>query len=196
MQTTSLSLLDRLAAAGDNSDWQRLIQIYRPFVEQVARGYPELASQADDVAQDVMMVLMRELPVFKRQRAGSFRTWLRIITVNQLRIAARKSKKFRQASKDGANLESQIEELSDPASLCAQKWDAEHDQIVFRRAMEIVSREIKPLTWQAFQLYALEDQSPADVAEQLGISLNSVLLAKSRTLRRLRDEVAGLVDDV
>ena len=54
-------------------------------------------SQADDIAQEVMLVLMRELPVFQRQRIGSFRNWLRQIAVNQLRIAARKSKKFTNA---------------------------------------------------------------------------------------------------
>jgi hypothetical protein len=32
------------------------------------------------------------------------------------------------------------------------------------------------------------------VAEELGLSLNSVLMAKSRVLKRLRQEVAGLVE--
>ena len=39
------------------------------------------------------------------------------------------------------------------------------------------------------------DEAPADVAVELGLSLNSVLLAKSRVLRRLRSEAQGLVDE-
>jgi hypothetical protein len=40
MQTTSVSLLDRLANAADNEDWQKLLLIYRPFIFQVVSGYP------------------------------------------------------------------------------------------------------------------------------------------------------------
>ena len=68
--------------------------IYRPFIQSVVKSYPSLMSHADDIAQDVMLVLMRELPTFNRQRTGSFRTFPRQITVNQLRTASRKSQKF------------------------------------------------------------------------------------------------------
>ncbi|MCA9192661.1 MAG: sigma-70 family RNA polymerase sigma factor [Planctomycetales bacterium] len=195
MQTTSVSLLDRLASAGENSDWQRLLQIYRPFVFAVVKSYPDLESQADDISQETMMILLRELPTFKRQRKGSFRTWLRGIIVNQLRKAARKSRRYRQPASDGPRLEEQIEDLNNPESLYCQQWEAEHDKQVLDRAMEIVRAETKPDTWKAFQLYALEDKKPNVVANQLGLSTNMVLLAKSRVLKALREEVAGLVDD-
>jgi len=41
----------------------------------------------------------------------------------------------------------------------------------------------------------VEDGQPAsDVAQELGISVNAVLIAKSRVLKRLREKPAGLVD--
>jgi hypothetical protein len=40
----------------------------------------------------------------------------------------------------------------------------------------------------------LNGEPAARIAEELGLSLNSVLLAKSRVLKRLRQELAGLVD--
>ncbi len=40
----------------------------------------------------------------------------------------------------------------------------------------------------------LEGQAPAAVAAQLGISVNAVLLAKSRVLNALRREARGLID--
>jgi len=96
MDLTSLSLLDRIANDGDNTDWQKLLSIYRPFIQSVVKSYPSLMSHAYGIAQDVMLVLMRELPTFNRQRTGSFRTFLRQITINQLRTASRKSQKFAQ----------------------------------------------------------------------------------------------------
>ncbi|MEM9365748.1 MAG: sigma-70 family RNA polymerase sigma factor [Planctomycetota bacterium] len=195
MNTTSISLLDRLAGDGTDHDWQRLLLIYRPFVDSVVRGYPSLASQADDVTQEVMMVLMRELPRFQRQRTGSFRVWLRGIAVNQLRIALRRSKKFQQSEEDGLSVQQQVDQLSDPTSMASQRWDEEHDRIVLERIVQVVRHDFKEVTWTAFQRYAIDNQPPAEVAEELGVSLNSVLLAKSRVLRRMREEAAGLIDE-
>jgi len=51
-----------------------------------------------------------------------------------------------------------------------------------------------PATWQAFHRHVLEGEPAVLVAQELGLSLNSVLLAKSRVLKRLRQELAGLVE--
>jgi RNA polymerase sigma-70 factor, ECF subfamily len=195
MVTTSVSLLERLAASGDDEDWRKLLQIYRPFIEKVVQSYPLLASQSDDITQEVVLVLMRELPVFRRERVGSFRTWLRNITVNQLRTALRKLKRQSLAATDWTSIKDQVEALADPLSLASQRWDEEHDCAVMQRVIDIVRPSVQPQTWAAFERYAIQDQDPSQVAKELGLSLNSVLLAKSRVLRRLRAEAKGLVDE-
>lgn len=195
MQTTSISLLERLAHSADNDDWQKLLLIYRPFILNIVRGYPALMSQAEDITQEVMLVLMRELPVFERQRTGSFRTWLRQIAVNQLRIAARRSKKFASTGGREDGIADQVEQLADPASIASKKWDEEYERVVFQRLVELVRPTVADKMWQAFERYALQDQPAAKVAEELSISLNSVLLAKSRILKQLRIEAKGLLDD-
>ena len=194
MHTTSVSLLDRLAQNGENADWQRMLSIYRPFIEKVVRGYPTLGSHADDIAQEVMLVLMRELPVFQRQRTGSFRAWLRNITVNQLRVALRKNKiEISARSSDSETLQ-MIELLSDPHSTLAKKWDEEHDLAVFQKVTELTRPNFNEKTWLAFERYALNNEDPSKVSADLGISHNSVLLAKSRVLNRMREEARGLID--
>ena len=40
----------------------------------------------------------------------------------------------------------------------------------------------------------VEDQDPADVAAQLGLSVNAVYVAKARVLARLRTELRGLME--
>ncbi len=93
MDLTSVSLLDRLKAARpDATDWQRLQGIYLPLIQRWLRRVPGLGDEADDLAQEVFLVVVRELPRFERRREGSFRAWLRNITVNkalELQQAAR-----------------------------------------------------------------------------------------------------------
>jgi len=53
-------------------------------------------------------------------------------------------------------------------------------------ALERVKGEVEPRTYQAFQLYVLEEWSVSDVAEFLKMSQPSVYTAKSRVVQRLR----------
>ncbi len=86
MTLTSVSLLDRLKGAPpDASDWGRLHDIYLPLITRWLRRIPGLGDESDDLAQEVFVVTVRELPRFERQREGSFRAWLRQVAVNKVR---------------------------------------------------------------------------------------------------------------
>ena len=63
-----------------------------------------------------------------------------------------------------------------------------------RRAIDMVLENSKEATRQAFLRVVIEGQNPADVARDLGMTVNAVYLAKSHTLRRIREEFAQLVD--
>ena len=195
MNETSLSLLQRITQQGNDNDWKRLIDIYRPFIFKKVSTYPLLVDQADDIVQETLMVLMRELPAFQRRRAGSFRAWLRAIVLNQLRYATRRAKRTPLPAGQSEVMWSRIEDLADPNSEATRSFDSDHDKAVFRRASEIVRSEIKPTTWQAFQKHAINGEDARDVAKRLDVSVNVVLLAKSRVTRRIREEIAGLIDE-
>ena len=49
--------------------------------------------------------------------------------------------------------------------------------------------------WQAAWKQIVEDEKPADVAAELGISLASVYQARSRVLRQLREQLQFLIDE-
>ncbi len=72
--------------------------------------------------------------------------------------------------------------------------DCWHDEHVAAALMRRVQGDFAPATWQAFRRHVLEGQPATAVAGELGLSLNAVLLAKSRVLKRLRQELAGLVE--
>src|SRR5690242_15110223 len=86
MARTSASLLDRLRLQPDAESWQRLVDLYTPLIRGWLRRHAALDQDADDVVQEVLAVVVRKLPQFRRgERPGAFRRWLRSITVNCLR---------------------------------------------------------------------------------------------------------------
>jgi len=192
--TTSVTLLDRLKAAGpDDPGWRRLHDLYRPLVRHWIARAPALAGEADDLAQEVLFAVARELPRFERRRDGSFRAWLRTITANRVRQFWRDRRRRPPAgAADGTD--QFLSRLADPAGDLAAEWDRDHDRHVFQKLLTLVEPDFAPATWAAFRRFALDGQPAAAVAADLGLSENAVLLAKARVLKRLREEAAGLID--
>jgi RNA polymerase sigma-70 factor (ECF subfamily) len=189
---TSISLLDRLKVARpDASDWNRLQGIYLPLIRRWLGRVPGLGEEADDLAQDVFMVVVRELPRFERRREGSFRAWLRQVTVNQARSHRRRRRRMPAVGLDPAI--GFLDRLEAPNSDLAREWDRDHDRHVFERLLTIVEPDFQPATWEAFRRFALDGLSAAQVAAELGVSENAVLQGKSRILKRLRAEAGDLL---
>jgi RNA polymerase sigma-70 factor (ECF subfamily) len=191
VDVTSVSLLERLRAAPDPAAWQRLVDLYEPFVRRCLGRDPALANDADDLTQDIMTALVRTLPEFERRRDGSFRAWLRTVTANRVRQWWRDR---RESAAGGSDAQSQLAEQADPAAALSLRWDADHDEHVLRRLLELIEPEFSRPVWTAFRRLAFDEAKAEDVAAELGTTANAVLLSKSRVLRRLREEAAGLVD--
>ncbi len=60
--------------------------------------------------------------------------------------------------------------------------------------LELVRAEFEPRTWEAFRRVAIERQPPVRVANELGMSIQAVYQAKSRVLRRLRQDLDDAVE--
>jgi RNA polymerase sigma-70 factor (ECF subfamily) len=192
---TSVSLLERLRDGTDQAAWRRLDQLYRPLICRWILRDPALRGDADDLVQEVMAVLVRELPGFRRRRVGSFRRWLRLVTLNQVQTFRRKQRR-RAHAVGAADGDGPLAQLADPASELSRLWDQEHDRHVLRRLLELLEADsqFEPATLRAFRMVLFDDVPAADVARVLGLSVNAVLLAKSRVLKRLRRETEGLLD--
>jgi RNA polymerase sigma-70 factor (ECF subfamily) len=189
---TSLSLLDRLKAARpDDTDWGRLQGIYLPLIERWLGRVPGLGDESADLAQEVLVVVFREVPRFNRQREGSFRAWLRQVTVNKVRNYRRKRLRRPAVGRDQAD--GWLERLSDPNGDLAREWDRDHDAHVVQKLMVLVQSDFSPTTWEAFRRFGVDGVPAGVVAAELGLSENAVILAKSRVLKRLREEAGELL---
>jgi RNA polymerase sigma-70 factor (ECF subfamily) len=194
MSETSFSLLHRLRTQPDAESWQRLVDLYTPLIHGWLRRHSVPAADADDLSQEVMAVVVRELPQFHHnQQRGAFRSWLRTITVHRLRVLWR-SRQNRPIATGDSDFLKVLDELEDPSSPLSRLWDQQHDQHVARRLMELVEPHFEATTWRAFRRMVMDGVKPAAAADELGMSVNAVLLAKSRVLSRLRQEMQGLTD--
>jgi RNA polymerase sigma-70 factor (ECF subfamily) len=191
MPETPISLLERLRLRPDEASWQRLVRLYTPWIQDWLRRQGLAAADVEDLAQDVMVVLVRELPRFTHDlRRGAFRRWLRTITLNQLRAFWRE----RKGRPVPAALEPVLTQLEDPESDLSRSWDRDHNAHVVRRLLELLEADFEPTTWQAFRLVVLEGKSSPEAARALGLSPVAVRVAKSRILSRFRQEAEGLTD--
>jgi RNA polymerase sigma-70 factor (ECF subfamily) len=64
---------------------------------------------------------------------------------------------------------------------------------LYLRALEQVRGHFDERTWQAFWLTAIDGRSPTDLAGELGMTAGNIRQAKSRVLRRIRQELGDLL---
>jgi RNA polymerase sigma-70 factor (ECF subfamily) len=188
MNTTSLTLLERLKAADDEEAWSRFVRLYTPLLYYWCRRIGLREQDAADLVQDVLAHLVRKLPEFTYDNTGSFRNWLRVVTVNKWRERQRK-RRF-PAPINGA-------ELEQVAGDC-DAWvleEKEYRQHLVRSALPLIRPEFSTTTWQAFEEHVLKQRGAAEVAAEMEIRIGTVYAAKSRVLTRLRQELARFLDE-
>ena len=194
MEKTSLSLLDRACQRSDSESWNRLAELYSPLLRSWLTRYQVQDADAEDLLQEVLLVVMRELPSFQHnQRGGAFRSWLRSILVHRLHDFWR-ARQYRPVATGDTDLKRQLDQFADKTSEQSRLWDQQHDEHVMQRLMAAVQPKVAATTWRAFYRQVVESSPAAEVAKELQISLDSVYAAKSRVLRLLRQEARGLID--
>jgi RNA polymerase sigma-70 factor (ECF subfamily) len=187
-------LLDQARNISDAASWRRLTELYCPLIRRWIRASIEQPADAEDLIQEVLLTLVKELPRFHyNQRPGAFRAWLRAITVNRLREYWRSQRDQPRASGDEAAREA-LHQLDDPTSLLSRRWDRDHDLHVAVTILESIRPEFAPATWNAFESLVRDGRPAAEVAAELGLSVNAVLIAKSRVLKRLRQKTQALTE--
>jgi RNA polymerase sigma-70 factor, ECF subfamily len=187
MNETPASLLERLREPNEHAAWSQFVKLYTPLIYRWAQRSGMPPQEAFDLVQDVFVVLVQKMPEFQYDHSKSFRAWLRTITVNKWRDRCRRATAGpKVGSLDGA----------EPVDDGEPAWwsETEYRQQLVAQAMESLRPEIQPGTWNAFWAVTVEGRPAAQVAIELGVSVNSIYLARSRVLRRLRTELDRLLD--
>ncbi len=193
MAETRQSLLIR-AQAGEESSWKDLTDLYRPFLVNWLRQQDLSEADRDDLAQEILISVVKSLRSFEHSgRPGAFRSWLRTIAAHRLSDHWR-SREPQVPVTGGSVVAQLLSEVADPESALSRRWDEEHDRYVLRCLLGMVEQEFEPKTFRAFCRLTLDDANGAEVAAELGMSVGAVYVAKSRVMRRIREEAEGLID--
>jgi RNA polymerase sigma-70 factor, ECF subfamily len=191
--SVSSTLLHQLRA-GRPDAWRRLVDLYGPTVYRWSRQLGVGSSDAADVVQEVFCAVSVHLSQFRRDRPDdSFGGWLRTITRNKVCDFFRR-RQDRPGAEGGTNAYRRLLDLAENPDPSTASVLLQPDSRFPRRLLDLIRVEFENRTWEVFERIVLEGQSPAEVAAALGLRLPAVYKAKSRVLRRLREELRDLLE--
>ncbi|MEX2142230.1 MAG: sigma-70 family RNA polymerase sigma factor [Pirellulales bacterium] len=192
---TRPSLLLRIRDCQDAEAWSQFVEIYAPLVYGLARRSGLQDADAADVVQDVMRVLPRAAKRldYDPQR-DSFRGWLFTIARNKLRDFLASRRRAAHCA-NGVAAHEHLLQNQPATSEDEDFWNREYEEQVFAYAASQVRQQVEPATWQAFWRVAVQGEPAKSVAEELGMSIAGVYVAKSRIIARLREKVVQLRDE-
>ena len=131
---------------------------------------------------------------FRRVRPeDSFRGWLWTVTRNKVRDHLRRAKG--QVRAQGGTRSAQAELVQVPERPSDEAEGTPLGTWLEQRALDMIRAEFEDRTWAAFWHATVDDRTAAEIAADLGMSKEAVRQAKYRVLRRLREELDGLLDD-
>jgi RNA polymerase sigma-70 factor (ECF subfamily) len=195
---TRASLLVRLKDWQDNSSWQDFFDTYWRLIYGIARRAGLSDAEAQDVVQEAIISVAKKMHEFKYDpAAGSFKSWLLLIT--QRRIADHLRKRYRQvqvAERSARNHTetATVERVADPAGSIALEtiWNEEWEKNLMDAALQRVKVRINAKQYQSFDFYVVKKWPVSKVAKALGVSVAQVYVAKHRVGRLVKKELDEL----
>jgi RNA polymerase sigma factor (sigma-70 family) len=191
---TRPSLLLRLRDGADSDSWRTFVETYAPLIYSYCRRQGLQEADAADISQDVLLQAARSLRTFEyRPERGRFRDWLGTVTRHRIARFLR-CQQHQVRAVGGPESDELLERAVTPEP--DAEWTAEFNAQVLRVALERVRPQVEPTTWRAFQCVWLEHRPVVETARETGLPVDGVYAAKSRVLKRLRDEVLMLSEDL
>ncbi|VGO11744.1 hypothetical protein PDESU_00290 [Pontiella desulfatans] len=189
---TRYTLLQRACDLHDEQAWEEFVGHYRRFIFYILNELGVAACDIEDVAQQVLLSLTKDLPGYDRARAR-FRTWLSTVIRNAAFAHFRKQKN-RQARISVFGEEQSLEAMAQPSEI-DQRIEQEWAAYVANLAMERVKGVFQGQAIEVFEL-GLDGLPTADIAEKTGLSTASVYTLRKRVKKRLYLEIRALVAEL
>src|SRR5262249_7646000 len=174
----------------DQAAWDEFVERYGRKIYAWCRQWGLQEADAEDVTQNVLVDLARQMRTFTYQPSGSFRGWLHTVAYRAWcdLLESRKPAATGPGDTGVLQLLYSVEARDDLLKHLAEEADRE----LLDEAMKRVQPRVEPRTWEAFRLTALERLSGAAAAEKLGMQVAAVFKAKNRVQKMLQAEVEQL----
>ena len=184
---TSISLMMRVRRdPADVEAWEEFVRRYQPMIREWCLRWGSRPDDADDIVQEVLLKLLAAMRSFDYDPDRSFRAWLKTVTQNAWTDFVRSHR--RESTEDPEWFRALLDSRAALDDLRGRMEDA-FDRELLGLAMHRVEKRVKPANWRAFQLTAIDQRPGAEAAQELGMTVARVFIAKHRVQRMLEEEM-------
>ena len=199
---TRWTLIERLKNWDDQESWRQFFDTYWKLIYGVAIKSGLTHPEAQDVVQETVMSVCKNMPNFKADPAyGSFKAWLLNLTrwriTDQVRKRPRGVNAREEVPHSGSNSDTTStaaeERVPDPAGNALEGiWNDEWEKHIVDAALEKVKQQSSGKHYQIFFLQAIKQIPPAKVAETLNVNVDQVYLIKRRLTKIFEEALKEL----
>ena len=178
--STHKSLLERVQN-GEEIAWREFYGRYAPVIRFVGSLYHFNESECEDLVQNVMLKFFDSRKKFVyREKQTKFRTWFAAV------IRSQAVDYIRKVNRGRANPLPEDDSQDPFSDQFLQEWR----RVMLEEAMDELRVRVDPVTFQAFELYGMQNRDAAEVAGLLHLNRDQLYVAKSRCLKILREIIA------
>jgi len=171
--------------AGDNRGFDELVRRYRDRVYRLSSKILRHEDDAAEALQDAFLSAYRGLAKFKSE--STFSTWLYRIATNASLMKLRRRRDSHVSYEQSQGGDSDAEPLAIPDASTQPL-----EELLDSEAREVLGREVDLLPANEKEVFVLRDimeQSNADVAQELGLTVAAVKSRLHRARLHLRDRM-------
>ena len=185
---TNESLILRVKDPTDAASWSVFLSIYRPVVIRMACGLGLQHADADDLAQQVFLSVVKAIEFWEPEaHQPPFRAWLARITRNAIVNALTRRKP--DAAGGSTSVQELLCDLPDGDGETTQLFLNESRREAIRWATEEIRSEFTEGTWAMFWLTSIDGESVAEVARRQNKTPGAVYMARFKVMQRLKEKV-------
>ncbi|MCM8537029.1 MAG: sigma-70 family RNA polymerase sigma factor [Lentisphaeraceae bacterium] len=176
----------------DESAWNELVGVYNNYIFVIIRKMNVPTDDCDDLLQQIFIKIWKGFSDFEYGKNRSkFRTWLGAVSHSVVYDYFRKKKSLssKQTMAAEESLSSNFSSITEPEieEIVEREWRI----YISNLAMQNVKKIFSGNAIEAFEL-SMKEVPGEKIASQLGITLDSVYMLKSRVKKRLIEEIKML----
>lgn len=192
---TRRDLLEKIKQATDQSSWEDFYRLYWRAIYNYASSLGLSRTEVEDVVQEVFIKIFRKIRALEYDpKRGRFMSWVKQVTKTTVidhfrRKQARLEGKL-YLSQPGGDPQRALNSLPAPQQEFFDRlFESGWEKSVLIMALDNIKSRIHSTTYQAFLLYALENQPAKEVANTLKIKVGQVYVKKNRVIRLIQEEI-------
>ena len=188
---TRETLLLKMKNQHDDHSWEDFLFFYKNYIYAMIYKMGVSSSEADDLAQKILLALWQKLPTFEyHPEKCKFRTWMTSIINNNCKLYFRTASRYQNKIDKYANEEAN-DHNPDIEAISEKEWK---DHIV-KLASETISQNFSDQESECLKLI-LKATPVETISETLNLKKNTAYVMRQRILEKLNRKVRYLNEEL